>query len=158
MIIYKVNKSKGVEVYVDADFAGGWSSADADISNYILSWTGFVICYVNCPLIWCSKLQTKIALSTAEAEYCNVVCSLGHNSSSKPCQGSQLHFSSTRSYYKLFALWFMKTTFLLYRLAESLKFTPHIKHIAIKYHHFCSRVQTSINRTGDIKLKYILTK
>jgi hypothetical protein len=24
---------------------------------------------VNCPLIWCSKLQTKIALSTAEAEY-----------------------------------------------------------------------------------------
>ncbi len=52
-ITYKVDKSKGIEVYVDADFAGGWSCADSD----------------NCPLIWCSKLQTEIALSTAEAEY-----------------------------------------------------------------------------------------
>jgi hypothetical protein len=68
-IIYKVNKSKRIEVYVDADFAGGWCSADAGIVNNILSWTSFVICYANSPLIWCSKLQTEIALSTAEAEY-----------------------------------------------------------------------------------------
>ena len=31
--------------------------------------TGFVICYTGCPIIWSSKLQTEIALSTAEAEY-----------------------------------------------------------------------------------------
>jgi hypothetical protein len=68
-IIYKVDKSKGIEVYVDADFAGGWSSADADNADNVLSCTGFVICYANCPLMWCSKLQIKIALSTAEAEY-----------------------------------------------------------------------------------------
>ncbi len=35
-ITYKVNKSKGIEVYVDADFAGGWSSADADNANNVL--------------------------------------------------------------------------------------------------------------------------
>ncbi len=42
--------------------------------------------------------------------------------------------------------------------AESLKFTPRTNHIAIKYHHFWSRVQTSFNKLGDIKIKYILMK
>ena len=34
-----------------------------------MSRTGFVIRYAGCPIGWCSKLQTEIALSTAEAEY-----------------------------------------------------------------------------------------
>jgi hypothetical protein len=68
-IIYKVDKSKGLKVYADADFAGGWSVADLENSDNVLSRTGFIICYANCPIVWCIKLQTKIALSTAEAEY-----------------------------------------------------------------------------------------
>jgi hypothetical protein len=68
-IIYKVDRSKGIKVYVDADFVGGWSSADAKNADNILSRTGFIICYANCPIIWCSKLQIEIALSTAEVEY-----------------------------------------------------------------------------------------
>eukprot|EP00956_Cyclotella_meneghiniana_P030894 scaffold79379_cov36-Cyclotella_meneghiniana.AAC.1 len=44
-IIYEPDPKKGLECYVDADFAGG------------------------CPVYWVSKLQTEIALSTAEAEY-----------------------------------------------------------------------------------------
>ncbi len=43
-------------------------------------------------------------------------------------------------------------------MAESLKFTPRTKHIAIKYHHFRSQVHTSANKSGDIKIKYISTK
>ncbi len=68
-IQYKIDKSKGLEVYVDADFAGGWSAADSENADNVLSRTGFVICYANCPIIWCSKLQTETILSTAEAEY-----------------------------------------------------------------------------------------
>jgi hypothetical protein len=68
-IIFNTDKTKGIKVYIDADFAGGWSCADADNADNVLSRTGFVICYANCPLVWCSKLQTEIALSTAEAEY-----------------------------------------------------------------------------------------
>ena len=30
---------------------------------------GFLICYAGCPVIWSSKLQTEIALSTSKAEY-----------------------------------------------------------------------------------------
>ncbi len=75
-IIYKVNRTKGLEVYADTNFAGGWSTAGSEDADCVLSRTGFVICYANCPVIWCSKLQTEIALSTAEAKYiaCLMLC------------------------------------------------------------------------------------
>ena len=57
-----------MEVYVDADFAGGWNKTDAKNVENVMSCTGYIIYYAGCPLIWSSKLQTKIALSTAEAE------------------------------------------------------------------------------------------
>jgi hypothetical protein len=36
-IIYKPDKSKGLEYNVDTDFAGGWSQVDADNADNILS-------------------------------------------------------------------------------------------------------------------------
>ncbi len=36
-IIYNVDRSKGLEVYADVDFAGGWSVADSDNADNILS-------------------------------------------------------------------------------------------------------------------------
>ena len=36
-IVYKVDKTKGIEVYVDADFAGNWANADADNADNVLS-------------------------------------------------------------------------------------------------------------------------
>ena len=33
-IIYKPDKSRGLECYVDADLAGGWTQADADNASY----------------------------------------------------------------------------------------------------------------------------
>ena len=68
-LLFKPNKEKGLECYVDADFAGGWANANASDADSILSRTGFVILYHNCPIFWSSKLQTEITLSTAEAEY-----------------------------------------------------------------------------------------
>jgi hypothetical protein len=68
-IVYEPDTSMGIECYVDADFTGGWNittSADAD---NVMSRTGFVITYANCPIYWASCLWTEIALSTAKAEY-----------------------------------------------------------------------------------------
>jgi hypothetical protein len=113
---------------------------------------------VNCPLIWCSKLQTKIALSTAEAEYIAM---------SHALQGTVSVQNLVKEVSCMFLLPDPISDFCFtvhednhsaLSMAESLKFTPHTKHIAIKYHHFCSRVQTSFNKSGDIKLKYISTK
>ena len=59
----------GIECYVDADFAGGWNITTLTDADNIMSRTGFVITYANCPIYWASCLQTEIALSTAKAEY-----------------------------------------------------------------------------------------
>ena len=67
-IIYAPDRTKGLDVYVDADFAGGWDPLDANDASNVYSRTGFVIRYAGCPILWQSKLQTEIALSTAEAE------------------------------------------------------------------------------------------
>ncbi len=67
-IIYKPNIKKGLKCCIDADFAGGWSQADAKNAENVLSRTGYIIMYANCPILLVSWLQTEIALSTVEAE------------------------------------------------------------------------------------------
>ena len=43
--IYLPNTNKGIEVYVDADFAGNWDKEDSKITNTARSRHGFVISY-----------------------------------------------------------------------------------------------------------------
>ena len=58
---------KGLECFVDADFAGGWSTNESDDQASVYSRTGYIINDRNCPILWTSKLQSKISLSTTEA-------------------------------------------------------------------------------------------
>lgn len=58
-----------LDCYPDADFAGLWSHEDSHDPHCVRSRTGYVITFSDCPVIWVSKLQTAIALSTMEAEY-----------------------------------------------------------------------------------------
>jgi hypothetical protein len=58
-----------LNAYVDADFAGRWHKEYAHLRDSVLSRTGFILQYCGCPIVWSSKLQTEIALSTTEAEY-----------------------------------------------------------------------------------------
>ena len=157
-IIYKVDTSKGLEVYADADFAGGWDKADSENADNVLSRTGFVICYANCPIIWCSKLQTEIALSTAEAEYIALSHALREaipiqNLSKEINCVFPLHMPTPD-----FCLTVHEDNLSTIAMAESIKFTPRTKHIAIKYHHFRSRVQSTYNPTGDIRIRWVESK
>ncbi|KAI2513007.1 hypothetical protein MHU86_1298 [Fragilaria crotonensis] len=62
--------NQSFDVYVDASFTGDWDPTVADWdSDTARSRTGYVILYANCPVIWASKLQSEIALSTTESEY-----------------------------------------------------------------------------------------
>jgi hypothetical protein len=54
---------------VDADFAGLFGVEDGQDPVSVKSRTGYVIFFSEVPLLWVSKLQTLIALSTMEAEY-----------------------------------------------------------------------------------------
>ena len=68
-MIYRPDITRGLECYVDADFAGGWKDVNHNIPESVLSRTGFFIMYAGCPVTWGSKLQTEISLSTTESEY-----------------------------------------------------------------------------------------
>jgi hypothetical protein len=58
-----------MEVYVDADFMGLHGKESRDDPTNVKSRTGFVILLNGCPIVWSSKLQESIALSTMMAEY-----------------------------------------------------------------------------------------
>ncbi len=64
---FKPNPKQGFDWFYVADFSGNWNRllAPTDPSS-AKSQRSF---YVACPIIWASKLQSHVALSTTEAEY-----------------------------------------------------------------------------------------
>lgn len=58
-----------MDVYVDSDFMGLYGKEARTDPTNVKSRTGFVVCINDCPIIWSSKLQETIALSTMMAEY-----------------------------------------------------------------------------------------
>ena len=53
-----------MDVYVDSDFMGIYGQEERNDPDNVKSRTGHVICLNDCPIIWQSKLQESIALST----------------------------------------------------------------------------------------------
>jgi hypothetical protein len=58
-----------IDCYPDADFDGLNGYEDSQDPYCARSGTGYIILAFNCPVLWRSKLQMEIALSTMEAEY-----------------------------------------------------------------------------------------
>ena len=56
-IIYKPDNSRGLELYVDAEFSGGLTQADAENAENVLSRTGYSIMYASCTIHFVTKLQ-----------------------------------------------------------------------------------------------------
>ena len=50
-LIYEHDVSKGLEVFVDADFAGGFDKINAEDPASVYSRTGYIIKYTGCPII-----------------------------------------------------------------------------------------------------------
>ena len=136
--------SKGLECYVDADFASGWAKADTSNPDKVLSRTGFITMYAGCPLIWACKMQTEISLSTAEAEY--IACSTAMREVLSIMQ-------NMNEIDKIFPVIKIKLKFhcKVYKdnerciwMAKNRQFSPRTKHIAIKYHHFRRYVNKTV--------------
>ena len=68
-IVFNPYNKLVVDCYADADFAGLWVHEDPQDPIFARSRTGFVVTFDNCPLLWVSKLQTEIAISTLHSEY-----------------------------------------------------------------------------------------
>ena len=66
-MIYDPDLSTGLEVFMDADFAGNWNREDSLNRDTARSRHGYIICYAGCPIVWKSQLQGEIALSSTES-------------------------------------------------------------------------------------------
>ncbi len=62
-IIMKPDKSKGFEVYVDASFVGDWNNETAK------SRLECIYMFASCPILWTSRIQSGVALSTTESKH-----------------------------------------------------------------------------------------
>ena len=65
----KVNRTKGLDYFIDADFARDQTLNNPLNPSNILSRSRFVIIYVGVPIFQRSKLQIEIVLLIYEAEY-----------------------------------------------------------------------------------------
>lgn len=152
-IIFEPKKSMGLECYVDADFAGGWNELNALDADGLYSRTGFVIKYANCPIYWKSKLQTEIALSTAEAEYIALSTALREVIPLMTMMEEVKEaFPQTYVDRPGFFCNVWEDNQACLAMATNKKFTPRTKHIALKYHHFRSFVDN-----GRIRINYVDT-
>ena len=151
-ILFRPNKAQSINTYVDASFAGEWNQEWSEEASSVLSRTGYVILYANCPIIWASKLQTEIALSTTESEYIAFSQSLRDviplinllreldNVIPKCDKAPVIHCTVHEDNKGCIDL------------VESPRVRPHTKHIALKYHHFRSFV-----RDKTVSVEYVET-
>jgi len=127
--------------YVDADFAGLWHYEDDQDPVCVKSRTGYMLTFGGCPILWVSKLQTEIALSTMEAEYIALAQSMRDLI---PARLMTLEVLKTFDI-KLDGVWTHSTVFEdnngALTLANAPKMTPRSKHIGIKYHFFREAVK-----------------
>ncbi len=118
-----------------------------------MSRTGFVICYAGCPVLWTSKLQTEIALSTAEAEYIALSTAMREVIPfiyllKELSFIFELHLPEAKVHCKVF-----EDNRSCISITSGQKFSPRTKHIAIKYHHFSEFVRRKVIQVFPIDTK-----
>ena len=135
---FRPNPKRSLTAYVDADFSGNWDRLTAiNDASTAKSRSGFIVLYADCPLMWSSKLQTSIALSTTEAEYVALSNSLREIIpmmkliSEMNEHGWGMPMVAPRIHCRVF-----EDNSGALELAKVPKMRPRTKHINIIYHHF----------------------
>jgi hypothetical protein len=151
-MMYKLDLSRGIEVYVDADFAGLWTHETAFDPNSVLSRTGYVIFLFGCPLFWHSKLQTEIALSTTEAEYIAISQALRNVTPLINLMNElMIHFDIQYIQPTIKCMVYEDNQSTI-AVAKAPSMLPRTKHIGLKYHYFRQAIQQDL-----IAIEYVPT-
>ena len=127
-----------INLYADADFAGLWSSEDEHDPVCVKSRSGFIVTIGNVPLMWKSKLQTEIALSTMESEYIALSTSMRELVFVKELFNEVREIFNLSIEYETTISRVFEDNQACLKLASSTmpKLTPRSNHIAVKYHWF----------------------
>jgi hypothetical protein len=157
-LILKPGSDLKVDCFVDADFGGLFGVEDPNDPICAKSRTGYVIMLAGCPLVWTSKLQTTIALSTQNAEYVALSQSLRDL---VPIREMLLDLAGTLNIGTDIPIVTQSKAFednaAALQFALSGKLTPQNKHIATKYHWFRSHIRSDSNPDGWLKIEKVDT-
>lgn len=154
-LVMRPTDTPRLDCYPDADFAGLYGHENSQDPHCARSRTGYVILAFGCPVVWKSKLQTEIALSTMEAEYvalstaCKdlipliaLVKELRLAVGLPPSVSTNLHCKVHEDNVGALTL----------ANLEPQRMTPRSKHYAIKYHWFREHVADPSNRITIVKI------
>ena len=147
-IRFKADITRGLEVFVDASFAGNWDKQDALTGDRgtARSRHGYIILYYGCPLIWKSQLQTEIALSSTESEYTGLSYALREAIplmtllEELKTHGFPVDQTKASVQCKVF-----EDNSGAIEIATNHKWRPRTKHLNCRLHHFWSHVPHNIS-------------
>jgi hypothetical protein len=152
-IVLNPQRERSFDVFADADFCGNWykSTANEDPST-AKSRSGYVIMYAGCPVVWSSKLQTSIALSSCEAEYISLSQALRDTIPLMELIKELKHFKFNvfTSEPIIHCKAFEDNSGAL-EIARLPKMRPRTKHMNIIYHHFRDYVRKGLIHIFPIK-------
>jgi hypothetical protein len=132
--------------FADADFAGNWNAEIAEWDGSTArSRSGYVIKYANCPIIWASRLQTEIALSSTESEYISLSQALREVLPLMRLVNelAMANFHMTNATPRVNCKAFEDNVGAL-TMAQTPRLRPRTKHLNIKYHHFRDAVEQGL--------------
>ena len=135
-----------IDMFADADFSGLYNTEDKQGPVSVKGRTGILLTFGNVPILWSSKLQSEIALSTLEAEYIALSQGMRDLVSARRLLaelGERMDYKVMKKYY-VSKVWEDNTG--TQNLANSKEplMTSCTKHIAIKYHWFRSMIGPQI--------------
>ena len=143
-LIMKNDPMTSLDCWCDADFAGLWKVEQPDDPISVKSRTGFIFTLGSCPILWTSKLQTEIALSTMEAEYVALSAAMREFiplqrtlfEIAKKLQIQCIEASKINS-----TIWEDNNGCLTLANLEPPRMTPRSKHYGTKYHWFREKLK-----------------
>ena len=106
---------------------------------------GYVISYAGCPMLWASKMQTEIALSSTEAEYMALSQAMREVIPLMELmkEAQKMNFPITPNIPRVHCRIFEDNSGAI-EIAKVPKMRPRTKHLNIKYHHFCNHVKRGL--------------
>ena len=148
------DEEKQFECMVDADYCGNWDRNIAmNDPATAKSRHGFIVKYAGVPLYWASKMQTQIALSTAESEY------IGLSTAARYVKGIIYLMEEINAKVvvvpttPVFRCTMFEDNNAALEMARVPKMRPRTRHLNVALHHFRSEVAN-----GRIKVMAIDTK
>ena len=129
-----------------ADWAGHSNKKNPNDRTGVLSCSGYLVKYANFPIIWGSKMQSLVALSTTEAELITLLLT-SHEVIHLQHLLQELHMHKIPVPFtnpQVHCLMFEDNGACIEVVSADPKICPHTKHIAVELLHFREHVEKGL--------------